>query len=131
MADEVLSQAELDTLLSSLESTVARKVADSPGHPLPAPHTARFKAGHSGRPRDTTEADRLPAAHVAALRVLHEGAGRSFSAALSAQLRTVAEVKLAWIEQVTYGDFVSRLHNPTCASVVRAAPNGFSTSIPT
>lgn len=124
MADEVLSQAELDTLLSSLESTVARKVTDSPGHRLPAPHTARFKPGHSVRPRDSTEANRLPAAQVAALRVLHEGVGRSFSAALSAQLRTVAEVKLAWIEQVAYGDFVSRLHNPTCASVVRAAPLG-------
>jgi flagellar motor switch protein FliM len=124
MADEVLSQAELETLLSNLESSTVRKVSDSAGHPLPAPHTARFGAGRSPRPRDLTEADRLPAVHIAALRALHEGVGRSFSAALSAQLRTVVEVKLAWIEQVTYGEFVSRLHNPTCASVVRAAPLG-------
>jgi flagellar motor switch protein FliM len=86
--------------------------------------TARFTAGHSPRPRDLADADRLPAVQVAALRALHEGVGRSFSASLSAQLRTVVEVKLAWIEQVTYGEFVSRLHNPTCASVVRVAPLG-------
>jgi flagellar motor switch protein FliM len=122
MADEVLSQAELDTLLSSLESTKARKVTDSSRHPVPEPHAARFKSGNSSRSRELTEADRLPGAQLAALRALHTGVGRSFSAALSAQLRTVAEVKLAWIEQVTYGEFVNRLHNPTCASVVRAAP---------
>lgn len=124
MADEVLSQAELETLLSSLESSTVKKASDSLGHPLPAPHAARFRPGNSPRPRDLAEAERLPGVQVAALRSLHEAVGRSFSAALSAQLRTVAEVKLAWIEQVTYGEFVSRLHNPTCASVVRAAPLG-------
>ena len=124
MADEVLSQAELETLLSSLEASTVRKASDSSGHPLPAPHAARFRASNSPRLRDLTESDRLPAEQVTALRSLHEGVGRSFSAALTAQLRTVAEVKLAWIEQVTYGEFVGRLHNPTCASVVRAAPLG-------
>ena len=34
----------------------------------------------------------------------------------------MAEVKLSWIEQVPYGEFVGRMQNPTCASVLRAAP---------
>jgi flagellar motor switch protein FliM len=122
MADEVLSQAELETLLSSLESTTARRVSDSGGHALPAPHTARFKDKNSGRSSELAQGQRLSQLELTALGSLHERVGRGFSVAVSALLRTVAEVKLSWIEQVPYGDFVGRMQNPTCASVVRAAP---------
>ena len=122
MADEVLSQAELETLLSSLESSTARRVSDSPGHALPAPHTARFRGKNPHRLSEPAEGDRLSQLQLTALRSLHERVGRGFSVAVSALLRTVAEVKLSWIEQVPNGEFLGRMQNPTCASVVRAAP---------
>ena len=59
---------------------------------------------------------------VAALQSLHEGFGRNFSAALSALLRTVVEVKLASIEQVTYGDFVWTSAKSDLCQLVKASP---------
>jgi flagellar motor switch protein FliM len=123
MADEVLSQAELQTLLSNLESGLAPKVRASANHGVPAPHLLRL-----GRPdsaitsRITTLPGRFGQETMVAIRALHEGFGRSASAALSAMLRSVVEVKLAWAEQLAYGEFVERLPNPTCATIVRAAP---------
>jgi flagellar motor switch protein FliM len=125
MADEPLSQAELETLLNS-QSGLAPKVRPSASHPLPAPHAPRLTAASAG-PRQrflapgASQAPRLGHEPLAALRALHEGFGRGFSAALSAMLRSVVEVKMAAVEQLTYGEFIARLPNPTCASVVRAA----------
>jgi len=126
MADELLSQAELETLLNSLESGLAQRVSDSAGHALPAPHLSRIGAiargpgdSAAGAPAEVAQQPPFGADLIAALRTLHEGFGRAFSAALSALLRSVVEVKLAWVEQITYGEFISRLQNPTCANVVR------------
>jgi len=53
---------------------------------------------------------------------LHEGFGRNFGAALSALLRTITEVKLTSVDQLTYSEFVYSLENPTCFNLVRAEP---------
>ncbi len=57
-----------------------------------------------------------------ALQTLHEGFGRNFSAALSALLRSIVEVKLTSVDQLTYSEFVFSLENPTCFNLLRAAP---------
>ena len=49
-----------------------------------------------------------------ALQTMHEGFGRNFGAALSALLRTMVEVKLTSVDQLTYSEFVFSLENPTC-----------------
>ena len=96
MADDVLSQAELETLLSSLESSTARRGQRLAG-PCPAAHRTRprFRAHELIVPREL-DRSRSIAQPCKSLRcaALHEGVSRSFSAALSALLRTVVEVKL-------------------------------------
>ena len=57
-----------------------------------------------------------------ALQTLHEGFGRNFGAALSALLRSIVEVKLTSVDQLTYSEFVFSLENPTCFNLLRAAP---------
>jgi flagellar motor switch protein FliM len=57
-----------------------------------------------------------------ALGTLHEGFGRNASAGLSAMLRDEVEVKLAGVEELTYGEFIGRLENPTCFNVLTAKP---------
>ena len=57
-----------------------------------------------------------------ALQSLHEGFGRNFGAALSALLRTIVEVKLTSVDQLTYSEFVFSLENPTCFNLLRAEP---------
>jgi flagellar motor switch protein FliM len=57
-----------------------------------------------------------------ALQSLHEGFGRNFGAALSALLRSIVEVKLTSVDQLTYSEFVFSLENPTCFNLLRADP---------
>jgi len=127
MAEDVLSQAELEALLSAMESGVA-SVA-SPGNsrsssvarPLAGnaiAHGANHQvhAGHAPKP------DSLGSEQIAGLRSIHEAFSRSLGTALSVMLRSAVEVKLASVEQVTYSEFSFRLENPTCFQLLRAAP---------
>ncbi|HEY8665868.1 MAG TPA: flagellar motor switch protein FliM, partial [Tepidisphaeraceae bacterium] len=50
----------------------------------------------------------------------HEGFGRNFGAALSGYLRTIIEVSVAHIEQLTYSEFIHSLPNPTCFNLLKA-----------
>ena len=67
------------------------------------------------------------------MQTLHEGFGRNFGAALSALLRTIVEVKLTSVDQLTYSEFVFSLENPTCFNLLRRSrwrATSFSTSTP-
>ena len=57
-----------------------------------------------------------------ALQTLHEGFGRNFGAALSGLLRSIIEVKLTSVDQLTYSEFVFSLENPTCFNLLKAEP---------
>ncbi len=57
-----------------------------------------------------------------ALQTLHEGFGRNFAAGLSAMLRSMVEVKLTSVDQLTYSEFVFSLENPTCFNLLKADP---------
>jgi len=51
------------------------------------------------------------------------GSGKStLIAALSGLLRSIVEVKLTSVDQLTYSEFVFSLENPTCFNLLRAAP---------
>jgi flagellar motor switch protein FliM len=72
--------------------------------------------------RDLASRQRLTPQHVRRLRTLHEGLARDFAAALSALLRTTAEVKLAAVDQIPYGQFVGNIETPACFYLLRADP---------
>src|SRR5688572_22441388 len=126
MADEVLSQAEVESLLTAME-------AQSPG-PVGMAAQAAALAGASalarGLPRqrdkvtayDFKRPERVGKEQMRALQSLHEGFGRNFGAALSALLRSIIEVKLTSVDQLTYSEFVFSLENPTCFNLLRAEP---------
>ena len=119
MADDVLSQAEVESLISAMESSSPLAKAS----PLPT-STARGP----GRQREKIVAydfkrpERVGKEQMRALQSLHEGFGRNFGAALSALLRSIVEVKLTSVDQLTYSEFVFSLENPTCFNLLRAEP---------
>lgn len=124
MSDEVLSQNEVENLLSAMEPA-------SPKTPLPAPPqtqvgaarpTAMPRSREKVTPYDFKRPERVGKEQMRALQSLHEGFGRNFGAALSAQLRTIVEVKLTSVDQLTYSEFVFSLENPTCFNLLRAEP---------
>ncbi len=121
---EALNQSEVDALLAAVDSgdvkpaksetpvqifSVNRKAA--PGSPELEVRAYDFK-----RP------ERVSKEQMRALENLHEGFSRNFGAALSGFLRTIMEVKVASIEQMTFSEFTHSLPNPTCFNLLSAAP---------
>lgn len=116
MSGEVLSQAEVESLLSSLDGASA-----------PAPSRTQARS-ESGRPREKVTAydfkrpERVGKDQMRALQTLYEGFGRNFGAQLSTLLRSIVEVKLTSVDQLTYSEFVFSLENPTCFNLLKAEP---------
>ena len=68
---------------------------------------------------DFKRPERVGKEQMRALQTMHEGFGRNFGAALSALLRSIVEVKLTSVDQLTYSEFVFSLENPTCFNLIR------------
>jgi flagellar motor switch protein FliM len=55
-----------------------------------------------------------------ALETLHEAFARNYGASLSGFMRTIVEVRVATCEQMTYGEFIGALPNPTSFNLIQA-----------
>ena len=117
MADEILSQSEVESLLSTMEAGSTRASA-------PKQAVAKAQARYRERvlPYDFKRPERVGKEQMRALQSLHEGFGRNFGAELSALLRCIVEVKLTSVDQLTYSEFIFSLENPTCFNLLRAEP---------
>ena len=110
---DVLDQSEVDALLAAVEGGQMQQEA---------PPTV---FGRVGRHRvdvhvyDFKRPERVSKDQMRALEALHEGFGRNFGAALSGYLRTIVEVNVANIEQLTYSEFIHSLPNPTCFNLLK------------
>lgn len=111
MAD-VLSQSEVESLLAALDPEA--QAAASAGAP-----TRRLDgAGAHVSVYDFKRPERVSKEQMRAFHALHEGFSREFGAALSGMLRTIIEVKLISVDQLTYSEFVFSLENPTCFNLL-------------
>lgn len=115
MENEVLSRDDVESLLK----------ARSPATPAPAkPDAAQAKAPPKVRvlAYDFRRPERVGKELVRALQSLHEGLGRNFGASLSAVLRSMVEVRLISVDQLTYREFIQSLEIPTCFNLLRPKP---------
>jgi flagellar motor switch protein FliM len=114
MSGDVLSQAEVENLLSALEGEAeVRPIANAPLSLRPKEKITIY---------DFKRPERVGKEQMRALQTMHEGFGRNFGAALSALLRNIVEVKLTSVDQLTYSEFVFSLENPTCFNLINASP---------
>jgi len=124
MGDDVLSQDEVESLLHAIENQHERVPVSGPVVPGPSgplrPVVARPKPRVN--PYDFKRPERVGQEQMRALQSLHEGFARNFGATLSALLRTIVEVKLTSVDQLTYSEFVFSLENPTCFNLLKADP---------
>jgi flagellar motor switch protein FliM len=109
---DVLSQAEVENLLTAIEGGEDSR---------PAP-TEIFRPRDKVTVYDFKRPERVGKEQMRSLQTMHEGFGRNFGAALSALLRTMVEVKLTSVDQLTYSEFVFSLENPTCFNLITALP---------
>ena len=112
---DVLDQSEVDALLSAVATGLPEKgeagSAEQPRAPQQDIRLYDFK-----RP------ERVSKDQMRALEAIHETFARNFGASLSGFLRTIVEVRVATIEQLTYSEFIHSLPNPTCFNLLSANP---------
>jgi flagellar motor switch protein FliM len=118
---DVLDQSEVDALLAAVDSGQVTPSGGSSGG-----GDATQVYGSSGTSQadvqvyDFKRPERVSKDQMRALEALHEGFGRNLGAALSGYLRTIIEVSVAHIEQLTYSEFIHSLPNPTCFNLLKA-----------
>jgi flagellar motor switch protein FliM len=109
---DVLDQSEVDALLAAVDTAQVRQ------------ETAKPSIGSKNKLEvalyDFKRPERVSKDQMRALETLHEGFGRNFGAAISGYLRTIIEVSVAHIEQLTYSEFIHSLPNPTCFNLLKA-----------
>jgi flagellar motor switch protein FliM len=115
---ETLDQSAIDALLSAVDTGEVETAAK------PQVFTRNRRPGQEieVRPYDFKRPERVSKDQMRSLQTLHEGFARNFGAALSGFLRTIVEVKVVICEQMTYGEFISGLPNPTSFNLIQAAP---------
>jgi flagellar motor switch protein FliM len=123
MGDDFLNQSEVESLLSAIEGSAD----DHPAAPATAdqhePRAERAPRRHAKvGTYDFKRPDRVGKEQMRALQTLHESFGRNFGIALSALLRSIVDVKLTSVDQLTYSEFVFSLENPTCFNLINAEP---------
>jgi len=112
---DVLDQSEVDALLAAVDSGIAAQDETGTGG------TPKDRS-HEVRPYDFKRPERVSKDQMRALEAIHEGFARNFGASLSGFLRTIVEVRVATIEQLTYSEFIHSLPNPTCFNLLTAHP---------
>ncbi|MGE5507369.1 MAG: flagellar motor switch protein FliM [Chitinophagales bacterium] len=110
MAD-VLSQDEIDALLSAL-STGEVKAEDVRNEES----KRRVKVYDFRRP------DKFSKDQLRTIEFLHENYARLLSTSLATYLRTIVDVHLISVQQMTYGEFIQSLPSPTIMSIFSLSP---------
>ena len=114
---DVLDQNEVDALLASVDTGEVQEEESS------AQIFTRRQTDLEDieiRGYDFKRPERVSKDQMRALQTLHESFARNFGAALSGFLRTIVEIKVATCEQMTYGEFISGLPNPTSFNLIQA-----------
>ncbi len=114
MAD-VLEQSEVDALLAAVDAgdLAGDPLVDAQAEPASGPVISDY---------DFQRPERVSKEQMRSLSSLHDTFSRSFGAAMTGFLRTIVEVRVSNIEQLTFGDFIQSLPNPTCFNLLSAAP---------
>lgn len=108
---EILSQSEIDSLLSALSSgeVNAEEIKKEE-------HKKKIRVYDFKRPNKFSK-DQL---HT--LQVIHENYGRLLTTYFSAHLRSLVIINVLSVEQLTYDEFVRSIPNPTILNIITMAP---------
>ncbi|TFH63931.1 MAG: flagellar motor switch protein FliM [Gemmatimonadales bacterium] len=123
---DILSQEEVDALLSAVSAgdfcgaeaaPAAEPAAAGGGAPAEEPEVER-----SVKIYDFRRPDRVSKDQMRTLQNLHEGYARLFSTTLTSYLRTLVEIELISVDQLTYSEFMMSISNPSCIYIFDIEP---------
>lgn len=108
---EILSQNEIDELLSALSS----------GDILPE-QIIENKEKQQVKKYDFRSPKKFSKEHIRTLEMVHENYARIIASYLTAQIRTSVQIKVAIVEQITYEEFIKSISVPTIISLYKMPP---------
>ena len=120
---KILSQEEVDALLKS-HTKPAGKASGGGGGERPTA-TAQAKKAQAQRKvslYNFRRPDRVSREQMRSLHFMHDRFARNFSSSLSAYLRTITEVNLVSVEQLSYQEFLLSVPDPTCFNAISIKP---------
>ncbi len=109
--NQILSQDEVDALLSAVDQGDLGDAAASP--PAAEKAVARY---------NFRKPNRVSKDQAKMLQSIHESFARLYTSSLSTLLRGLVELELRSVEQVSYGEFMSSLSQPTCLAIFNMEP---------
>ncbi len=113
----MLDQNEVDALLAAVDSG---EVQEQQTSSRIFSRQRRDTKDVEVRAYDFKRPERVGKDQMMALQTLHEAFARNFGASLSGFMRTIVEVRVATCEQMTYGEFIGALPNPTSFNLVQS-----------
>ncbi len=132
---DILSQDEVDALLSAVAGGGFEDDAGAPSSggggdvPPPVNDGAGFSAfGEPDEPQkpvtlyDFKRPDRVSKEQLRTLQNLHEGYARLLSTTLTSFLRTLIEIELVSVDQLTYQEVIMSISSPSCIYVFQLEP---------
>lgn len=111
MAEDVLSQNEIDKLLSAL----------STGE-VSAEEVQAEEEERKVKTYDFKRPDKFSKDQIRTLNMLYENFARLLNTHLSTHLRTMVNVEVVSVEQLTYQEFLQSLSNPSVIGVMALPP---------
>jgi len=109
---EILSQREVDDLLAELAQA----------EPASRPPTRRGDRQTRVRLYDFKRPDKFSKDQIRTLEMLHENIARLLTTSFSAYFRTMVQVTVASVDQMTYEEFIQGTSNPTVLAVFSLEP---------
>ncbi|HHY41907.1 MAG TPA: flagellar motor switch protein FliM [Thermoanaerobacterales bacterium] len=108
---EILSQNEIDALLAAL-STGEVKAED----------IKNKESDKKIKPYDFKRPNKFSKEQLHTLSMIHENFARLLTTYLSAKLRTLVQINVFFVEQMTYNEFIISVANPSLIAVVDFSP---------
>ena len=108
---EVLSQSEIDSLLSALSS----------GELMPD-ELPKEEEKQKIKIYDFRSPQKFSKDHIRTMELIHDNYARIISNYLTAQVRINVKVKIESVEQITYEEFIHSIPNPTILTIFKMSP---------
>jgi len=121
---DILSQEEIDALLDVVEDE-GEETFDSDGGDEDDGGGGSVDEGFAQRQitlYDFKRPNRVSKEQLRAFRGIHDKLARSLSSQISAIMRSIVEIQLHSVDQMTYGEFLMSLPNPTSFNVFSMKP---------
>lgn len=115
MAD-ILSQEEIDALLQAVDDDDATAVEDSPNKKPKLPEDRQIIIYDFKRP------NRVSKEQLRAIKGIHDKLARNLASQISSIMRSIVEIRLHSVDQMTYGEFLMSLPSPTSFNVFSIKP---------